>query len=139
QGIASERFRRLLERIGNDEETRGVVLRIDSPGGDALASDLLWRAISQLRREKPVVVSMGEVAASGGYYMAAAADAVFAEATTLTGSIGVVGGKLNLDGLYERIGVRKQVLEWGERAGLYAEERGFEAGERGALRAEMSD
>jgi protease-4 len=74
RGIASDSVRRLLESLGRDDDVRGVVLRIDSPGGDGLASDLLWRAVSQLAREKPVIASMGDVAASGGYYVACAAD-----------------------------------------------------------------
>ena len=105
RGIASDSVRRLLEALGRDGGIHGVVLRIESPGGDGVASDLLWRAVAQLAKEKPVVASMGDVAASGGYYLASAADTVFAEAGTLTGSIGVVGGKPNLEGLYRRIGV----------------------------------
>lgn len=137
RGIASDSFRKLLERVGHDGEVRGVVLRIDSPGGDALASDLLWRAVTLLRREKPVVVSMGDVAASGGYFMAAAADAVFAEAGSVTGSIGVVGGKLNLEGLYERIGVARDGIERGARAGMLSEARGFTPSERAKVRDTM--
>jgi protease-4 len=138
RGIASDSFRRLLDTLAHDEEVRGVVLRIESPGGDGAASDLLWRAVSQLAREKPVVASMGEVAASGGYYLASAADSVFAEAGTLTGSIGVVGGKANLAGLYERIGVARDAVERGARAGLLSEARGFTPDERGALRDDMA-
>ena len=88
-------------------------------------------------REKPVVVSMGEVAASGGYYVAAAADVIFAEVATLTGSIGVVGGKINLEGLYRRLGVAKEVVERGARAGLYSEARGFSHDERAAVERAM--
>jgi protease IV len=137
RGIASEALGSLVERLGADPAVRGVVLRIDSPGGDALASDLLWRALWQLRREKPVVASLGEVAASGGYYLASAADAIYAEASTVTGSIGVVGGKLNLEGLYRRLGVGRASVERGARAGLLSEARGFTEDERRALRGEM--
>ncbi len=80
---------------------------------------------------------MGDVAASGGYYLATAASSVLAEAGTLTGSIGVVGGKVNLEGLYERLGVRKDAVERGARAGLLSEARGMTPGERAALRAQM--
>jgi protease-4 len=138
RGIACDALCGLLERIRRAEETRGVVLRLDSPGGDGMASDLLWRAVSLMRREKPVVVSMGGVVASGGYYMAAAADALLAEAATVTGSIGVVGGKVNLEGLYRRIGVAKDAIERGARAGLLSETRGFSDEEREVLRAEMT-
>ena len=110
------------------------MLRLDSPGGDGSASDLLWRSVSLLTREKPVVVSMGDVVASGGYYMAAAADALFAEAGTITGSIGVVGGKVDLEGFYRRVGLAKEVVERGARAGLLSEARGFTPEERAAVR-----
>jgi len=137
RGIATETLRPLLLRVREDERVRGVVLRLDSPGGDALASDLLWRELSLLARKKPVVVSMGDVAASGGYYLAMAACSVLAEAGTLTGSIGVVGGKVNLSGLYQRLGVGHEAIERGARAGLFSEARAFTPGERSALRAEM--
>ncbi len=138
RGIASESMRLLLERLRRDEEVRGVVLRLDTPGGEPLASDLLWRHVSVLRREKPVVVSMGDVVASGGYYLAAGADAIFSEAATVTGSIGVVGGKLDLSGLYQRLGLSKDAVERGARAGLFSEARGFTPDERKALREEFS-
>jgi len=138
RGIASEALAGLLERVRSDAAVRGVVLRIESPGGDALASDLLWRAASRVRREKPVVASLAEVAASGGYYVASAADAVLAEPGTLTGSIGVIGGKLNLAGLYRRLGVGRDAVERGARAGLLSEARAFTEEERSALRHEMS-
>jgi len=138
RGIASDGYRELFEAIRSDERIRGVVLRIDSGGGDALASDLLWRSVELLTKEKPVVVSMGDVVASGGYYMAAAADEILAEAATLTGSIGVVGGKVNLEGLYRRVGVAKDAVERGARAGLLSESRGFTADEKGAVRGEMN-
>jgi protease-4 len=137
RGISSEGLSELLERLRLDRRVLGVLLRIETGGGDALASDLLNRAVKQLTRDKPVVVSMGEVAASGGYYVAAGADAIFAEAATLTGSIGVVGGKINLEGLYRRLGVAKEVVERGARAGLYSEARGFSHDERAAVERAM--
>jgi protease-4 len=137
RGVASDVFRGLLERVRRDEGIRGVVMRIESPGGDALASDLLWRSVMLIRKDKPVVVSLGDVAASGGYYLAAAGDAVLAESTTVTGSIGVVGGKVDLSGLYERLGVGRESVERGARAGMHTETRGFSPDERGALRDEM--
>ncbi|MBW2287367.1 MAG: signal peptide peptidase SppA [Deltaproteobacteria bacterium] len=139
RGIRSDRYRELFDALARDRGVRGVVLRVDSGGGDALASDLLWRAISLVRREKPVVVSMGDVVASGGYYMAAAADEVVAEPCSVTGSIGVVGGKLNLEGLYRRVGVSKQGVERGARAGLLSESRGFTPDERHAVQREMAE
>lgn len=88
-GIASDEYRSLLQTIRNDQSISGVVLRINSPGGSALASDIIWREIEILKKSKPVVVSMGNYAASGGYYIACNADSIFANANTITGSIGV--------------------------------------------------
>jgi protease-4 len=86
---------------------KAVVLRVDSPGGDALASDLMWRELRLLAAEKPVVASMADVAASGGYYMAMACNKIVAEELTLTGSIGVVTGKFNFKELFQRVRKRK--------------------------------
>jgi protease-4 len=87
--IASDDYRALIQKIRNDKSIDAVVLRVNSPGGSALTSDIIWREIDLLKKEKPVVVSMGDVAASGGYYIACGADSIFADANTITGSIGV--------------------------------------------------
>jgi protease-4 len=137
RGISSGGMGGLIASLREDSQVRGVALRIESGGGDALASDLIHRGIEQLGREKPVVVSMGDVVASGGYYIAAAADQVFAESACVTGSIGVVGGKLNLERLYEKLGVSKEGVQRGARAGLLSEARGFSSDERAAVRREM--
>ena len=88
-GIASDEYRALLQSVKNDKTISAVVLRVNSPGGSALASDIIWREIELLKKVKPVVVSMGNYAASGGYYIACNADSIFANANTITGSIGV--------------------------------------------------
>ena len=89
EAIASDDYRVLIQKIRNDKSIDAVVLRVNSPGGSALASDIIWREIDLLKKEKPVVVSMGDVAASGGYYIACGADSIYADANTITGSIGV--------------------------------------------------
>jgi protease-4 len=137
RGITSGSLDALLADLREDKSIRGVVLRIDSPGGDAVASDLLYRSVQILAKQKPVVVSMGDVAASGGYYIAAAGDAILAEVGTLTGSIGVFGGKLNFEGLYKKLGIAKDAVEHGAHAGLLSEAREFTPDERAALRQEM--
>jgi protease-4 len=137
RGVAADTYRALLERLRADDRVRGVVVRVESPGGDAVASDLLWRALRRVGERKPVVASLGDVAASGGYFLAAGAGSVVAESATLTGSIGVVGGKLDVSRLYERLGVGKDAVERGARAGMLAEERGFTPDERKAVREEM--
>ena len=93
-----------LRALAKDKNIAAVVLRVDSPGGDALASDLMWREIQQLAEKKPVIACMGDVAASGGYYMSMGAQAIVAQPLTITGSIGVVTGKLNLAELYDKVG-----------------------------------
>lgn len=138
-GISAEAWVALLRRLREDDGVRAVVLRIGSPGGDALASDLIWRALRGLRAEKPVVVSMGEVAASGGYFAAVAGDVLLAEATTLTGSIGVLGGKLDAGGLLSRLGVATDAVARGARAGLGTPTRAFTPDERVAVRREMEE
>jgi len=110
-----------LRRAERDNRVAAVVLHVDSPGGSALAADLIWREVLRLRRRKPVVVYMGSMAASGGYYISAPANHIVAQATTLTGSIGIWGGKVVTAGLYEKWGARREVLQRGEMAGLYSD------------------
>jgi len=114
-----------LRAIKKDKRIAAVVLRIDSPGGDALASDLMWREIKKLSETKPVIASMSDVAASGGYYMAMACQKIVAESLTLTGSIGVVTGKFSLRELYEKIGFNKETISRGRFAELLLETRKF--------------
>jgi protease IV len=112
-GLESEVFDKMLARVANDKRVKGVIVRIDSPGGEVAASDDMWRAMNELRRKKPVVISMSDAAASGGYYMAMSGDALIAYPGTLTGSIGVVFGKPNLHGLYDKAGVSKDYISRG--------------------------
>jgi protease-4 len=109
---------RALDRAARDPGVAAIVLRVDSGGGDALASDLMYRAVLEARKRKPVVASMGDVAASGGYYAAMAADEVLASPTTVTGSIGIFLLKPALDGLAEKLGVRTESLQRGPQANL---------------------
>ncbi|XP_074372492.1 serine protease SPPA, chloroplastic-like isoform X4 [Apium graveolens] len=124
-GIIAEQFIEKIRRVRESKKYKAVIIRIDSPGGDALASDLMWREIRLLASSKPVIASMADVAASGGYYMAMAADIIVSENLTLTGSIGVVTGKLNLGKLYEKIGFNKEIISRGRFAELTAEQRPF--------------
>jgi protease-4 len=119
-----------LEAARKNRRVRAVILHVDSRGGSGLAADLIWHEVRRLREAKPVVAYMGDVAASGGYYVACAADRVIASPTTLTGSIGVLAGKLNVSGLLSRLGVRTEVLKRGASADLLSPSRGFTAEER---------
>lgn len=104
-GIAAEPLGKTLRRLREDDSVKAVVLRIDSPGGSALASDLIWHDLMLLRDEKPLIASLANVAASGGYYMACAANRIVAERTTILGSIGVVGGKVSVGAALDQFGV----------------------------------
>lgn len=119
-----------LGKAGRDDSIKAVVLRIDSPGGGVLASDNIWEAVTRLARKKPVVASMGDVAASGGYYIASAATEIFASPSTLTGSIGVVGGKVVIGRTLEKIGVHTQALQTAPRATIGSPFRPFTDEER---------
>ncbi|TCJ16810.1 signal peptide peptidase SppA [Rubrobacter taiwanensis] len=107
-----------LRRAEQSGSVRGVLLHVDSRGGDALASDLIWREVERIRRRKPVVVLMGETAASGGYYVSAGASGIVARRSTVTGSIGVLIFRPTAVGLYGRLGVNPVALERGARSGI---------------------
>jgi protease IV len=109
-GITANALGKTLRRLKADDNIKAVVLRIDSPGGSALASDLLWHELRELQKKKPLVVSVGGMAASGGYYMACAADRIFAEPTSIVGSIGVFGGKIVFSGALEEFGVHTETF-----------------------------
>lgn len=112
---------RVMKTVRERDDIVAVVLRVSSPGGSGFASDLIWHAVARARSEKPVVVSFGDVAASGGYYIGVAGHPVLAEEGTITGSIGVLAGKAVMRGLYDRLGVHKEVLIRGRHAGMYSE------------------
>jgi len=126
-----------IREADKDPTVKAIVLRVDSPGGSALASDLIWQALRQCK--KPVVASMSDVAASGGYYISMAARKIYAEPGTLTGSIGVVGGKIALRGLYDKIGVNTEVIQRGANAGILSSTDVFSRSERHAMEVLMKD
>jgi len=121
RAIGSRSFARDLKRARDDHSVAAVVMRVASPGGSGLASDLMWRELLRTRECKPLIVSMGDVAASGGYYLALAGDKVFAEEGTITGSIGVIAGKAVMRDLYTSLGVGKEILTRGQRAALFSD------------------
>jgi protease-4 len=104
-GIVGKEMLKTIEKVKSDSTIKGVVLRVNSPGGSAFASEQIWYALTQLKKDKPLVVSMGDYAASGGYYIACMADAIVAQPTTLTGSIGIFGMVPDLSGMMEKIGL----------------------------------
>jgi protease-4 len=132
-------FVRAMERLEDDDNVKAVVLRINSPGGSALASDRMWDAARRLAEVKPLIASIGDMAASGGYYIASAADEILAHPNSLVGSIGVVGGKFNFAGLAEDIGVNTYVLQRGKRAAWSTPVRALNPTERRAFETLLRD
>jgi protease IV len=128
-----------LEAARLDPRIRAVVLRVDSPGGDAVASDLIARAVKLLDKQKPVIASFGDVAASGGYYVAAPARVIYAEPTTLTGSIGVFSLKVSFQGLIEKLGVSNDTIERGAVSNSQSPWSELKPEERAAMEKEVDD
>lgn len=137
--IGGDKFSRELRKLREDDAVKAVVLRVNSPGGSALASDIIWREVILTKKVKPVIVSMGDVAASGGYYIAAAADSIFAEPTTITGSIGVFGVIPNFQNLMNnKIGVHYDGVKTGKFADLMTTfDRPLSAEERDIIQREV--
>jgi protease-4 len=137
-GIAySDPIRKALDKAADDERVKAVVLRVNSPGGSATGSEIILQATRRVKQKKPLVVSMGDVAGSGGYYVACAADTIYADPATITASIGVVGGKLATNGMWEKIGVRTSEFRRGQNAGILSSGHRFSPGERETLRRWM--
>jgi len=138
-GAFSKDIREALEKTAADDSIKAVVLRIDSPGGSSTASEIILDATRHLKAKKPFVVSMGEVAGSGGYYVACAADTIFADAATLTGSIGVVGGKVATTEMWNKIGITFKEYQRGRNAGIFSTGDVFTESERARVRAVMDE
>jgi protease-4 len=128
-----------LRRAEADPRIAAVVLYVETPGGSALASDLICQEVRRLRERKPVVVLMGGQATSGGYYVSALAHRIVARPTTLTGSIGIWGGKFVLAGLYGKLGIGRESVQRGAMAGLYSEMTPFSEGERAWVRRDLGE
>jgi len=120
QTIGEGYVKKSLQDAVKDDNVKAIVLRVDSPGGSALASDIIWREIEITKKHKPVVVSMGNLAASGGYYISCNADKIFAEPTTITGSIGVFGALPNFRGLTNNMGIYSDIVSTHENSAEYS-------------------
>lgn len=129
--IGSERISRAIRKARLDSSVKAIVLRVNSPGGSALASDVIWREIVLSKKVKPIIASFGDVAASGGYYIACAADSIFVQPNTITGSIGVFGVIPNLQKLYnEKLGITFDGVKTGKYADIMSTDRPMTSGER---------
>lgn len=136
----STSIRAALEQAREDDSIKAVVLRVDSPGGSALASDIIWDAANRLKQEKPFIVSMGGVAASGGYYVSCPGDTIFAEGSTITASIGVGGGKMIWKQLMEeKLGITSTEFTRGKHAGIVSMNRPWNESERAWIEKMMQD
>ena len=130
QSIGSDTVAKALNDAAADKTIKAIVLRVDSPGGSGLASDIIWRAVEQANQKKPVVVSMSDVAASGGYYISASAAKIIAQPSTITGSIGVVAGKPVMRGFYDWLGLSNEYVLRGKTAGMFRATEKFSDEER---------
>jgi protease IV len=128
-----------LDQATRDDSVKAVVLRIDSPGGSALASEIILQATMRVKDKKPLVVSMGDVAGSGGYYVACGADTIFADPATITGSIGVVGGKFITTAMWNSIGVTWKSYQRGENAGLLSSDSDFTPAQRDRMQSLLDE
>ncbi|PKW29382.1 signal peptide peptidase SppA [Flavobacterium lindanitolerans] len=137
--IGEGSMRRSLQKARKDKNVKAIVLRIDSPGGSALTSDLIWREIELTKKVKPVVVSMGNVAASGGYYIACNASKIFAEETTITGSIGVFGTLPNITKLTNNIGIHTEQVKTHQNAAGYSIFLPLDEGTKGTLQESVEN
>lgn len=128
--ISDKEYVEELRKLKDDKEVKAVVFRINSPGGSGYISEQIWKEVVELKKEKPIVVSMGDVAASGGYYIACAADWIIAQPTTITGSIGVFGMFPNFEGLYGKVGLTSDVVKTNTYADLGDPSRAMRADEK---------
>lgn len=127
-------IRKAMRLALRDDSIKAVLIRIDSPGGSALASEAAWQAIRRVAQKKPVVVSVGGMAASGGYYIACAGDRIYADPAAIIGSIGVVGGKLSLQELYAKLGLTSEIFSKGANAGMFSSSQPFTDSQRVMLK-----
>jgi protease IV len=133
-GITAPAMIKLMKQIEKDDSISGVIFRVNSPGGDALASDLILHQAKILSKKKPMIISMADYAASGGYMISMTGDPVLSYGNTITGSIGVVFGKANLRGLYDKVGIQKEILTRGKFAAIDSEYTPMDAAGRAKLR-----
>ena len=139
QVMGADTITRVIREVKDNSDIKAVVLRIDSGGGLVTAAHTIWRELVRLTQVKPLVVSMGDVAASGGYYIAAPADTIVAEPGTITGSIGVISGKYSFKGLYEKLGVHKEILKRGEHADFYTDYGDYPPSEQAILQKQVQE
>jgi protease IV len=135
--IGSATVQQMVRAAMEDDNLAAVILHVDSGGGSALASDLMWRELTLLKRKKPLVVYMGNIAASGGYYIATPANRIVAQSATLTGSIGVISGKPVTRGVYDKIGANRYSIRRGANADIFTDQTAWEGEQRDKIEAQI--
>lgn len=139
ESVGSTTIRRVINDIADEDDIKGVVIRINSPGGSATASEVIWQGFRRLAEEKPVWVSVGSMAASGGYYIAVSGNKIYVNPSSIVGSIGVVGGKLAMGGVYENLHLNVVTRARGPRAGMFGSVDPWTHEQRRAVRVTMED
>ncbi len=137
QSVGSRTIRNALEAARDEKLVKGVVLRIDSPGGSAIASEIMWQGVRRVAEKKPVWVSVGSMAASGGYYVAVAGDRIYLNPSSIVGSIGVVGGKLSMGDLYDTLKVRVVTRSRGPASDVFSSSKPWDEQTRALVRSKM--
>lgn len=137
QSVGSDTVTQAIKDASENKKVKAIVLRVDSSGGTIYASGVIGHAVEEAKKIKPVVVSMGDVAASGGYYISCSASRIIAEPSTITGSIGIFAGKPVMKGFYDWIGINNEYVLRGKNAGMFRETEPFTAGERAAFEAQI--
>ena len=135
--MGSKTIVKAIDKARKNKDVKAIVLRVNSPGGSALASDMIWRAVDRAKAVKPVIASMGDVAASGGYYISMNAHSIYAQPQTITGSIGVVGMIPNVDDVYPWIGIKPERLTRGKRSAALLTSKGLSDDDKEMIRGHM--
>jgi protease-4 len=139
EGAYSTNVRKALDEAARDDDVKAVVLRVDSPGGSAVASEIILNATKRVKAKKPFIVSMGDVAGSGGYYVACAADTIYADSATITGSIGVVGGKFVTNPMWGKVGITFKGYKRGAHSDIMASDHPWSDEERKTMQGWMDE
>lgn len=137
--MGSDTITSAIKRARTDDSIKAIVFRINSGGGSVFASDLIWREVMLTKGKKPFIVSMGDSSASGGYYVACPADMIIAEPATITGSIGVFTGKISLRGLYDKLGIKKEIIKKGENSDIYSDYKPFTDEQKRIIERQMNE
>ncbi len=137
--LGAKTIARMIKSLRNNRNVKALILRIDSGGGTTLGSDIIWREMSKTKGEKPLIVSFGDIAASGAYYLAMPADTIVAEKMSITGSIGIFLGKPSLKGLYEKLGISKEVIKRGKHSDIFSESKKWTEEEKELLQRQLNE